>query len=50
MNQMKVIKYTKIEDQESELTKGKKEEFFSRFIIEFNQIDKMDRKIKVVFP
>ena len=32
------------------MTKGKREEFFSRFLIEYNLIEKMNRKVKLVFP
>ena len=47
---MKVIKYDPIIDKESELTKGKREEFFSKFLIEYNLIEKMNRKVKLIFP
>lgn len=47
---MKVIKVATITDDQSEFTKGKQEQFFSNFILEFNQIDKMNRKVKVIFP
>lgn len=50
INEMKVIHFEPIVDKESELTKGKREEFFSKFLIEYNLIEKMNRKVKVVFP
>ena len=50
INEMKVIKTCHISDNQSEFTKGKKQEFFSHFIMEFNFIDKMTRKVKIIFP
>ena len=50
INEMKVIKFQPLIDKESELTKGEREEFFSKFLIEYNLIEKMNRKVKVIFP
>ncbi len=37
-------------DHESELTKGKKEEFFVPFLYDFYFMDKFARKIKFMIP
>lgn len=50
LKQIQVVKKYYIEDKESELTKGIREEFLTNFLIEFNSIDKMNRKVKVIFP
>jgi hypothetical protein len=50
INENKIIKKVSYVDFESELTKGKKEEFLIPFLSEFYFMDKLARKIKFMVP
>ena len=50
IKEIHTIKHAVVEDHESELTKGIREEYFSKFLMEFYFIDKMTRKVKIIFP
>jgi hypothetical protein len=50
INENKIIKQVSFTDQESEHTKGKKEDFLLPFLLDIYSLDKLPRKVRFLLP